>query len=209
MGCTLSHSFHRKNTSAVKKILNNPHEITLVSLYPEQNPNFYEINTLTIVSTTRQQQQQGTVPMMPPNEKGQESPSQMFLPANTEVHHAVTEHHTLDLNIADIISMEEFNEDENDVMILAARENSFALTAQLLLPSTGSLKSTNSGVAIAVKSIMNRGGSGRLSDYFLQGRSMFQSPVAKLSHPFEFSAQYSPKRLSGNFHRKSSFEMIH
>jgi len=223
----------------------SPREFSLISLYPERDPNFFEVNTFTATTAAAMTMKKN---MIQERIMQQELPSQLFLPACTSdedfpisieqkvYQNTITNNNNghmkdrriLDIDIQSVISTSDhIGEDgTDDEASLDSPEEviyeSFTLTTQLqqLLPSSGSLKSskgdTATGALNTVTKLMIRPGSGRVSELFLQGRSIFQSPVKKLSHPFEYPAQYSPKLMSSGttttttfLRHKNSFELIH
>lgn len=199
-----------KESAANSPAVLNPREVALTSLYPETDISFMEVNMLQRKSL-------------------RETPSQMFLPANSVPLNPISggrkninasqdlcDKEGLNLDILltganfDFVYDDEDNQNKRELNFFdrgfaqdEMRKESFNLSVplqQLLLPTVESRSNNNiSGL------IGSRPSSGKLSDFFMQGRSIFQSPMKKLSHPFEFPAQYSPKVIRTL--RSMSFEV--
>ncbi len=200
-----------KESAANTPAVLNPREVALISLYPEKDMSFMEVN------------------MLQKRPQLHETPSQMFLPAsvplnpvssvikNINASQDLCDKEGLDLEILltgtsiDNYDDEEDNQNKRELNFFdrvfsqdEMKKESFHLSVplqQLLLPTECSRSNNSSGLMIG------RPSSGKLSEFFMQGRSIFQSPMKKLSHPFEFSGQYSPKVIRTL--RSLSFEVIH
>lgn len=197
MGCEMSKALNHNDIKAPVAL--NPREVTMITLYPENDGYFFEVNALAKASNAA--------------DRFEESPSRLFLPDSTEstpkkTVQISTDPDSLNIDIPDISSNDDFNEEDEECMSIASKKDQFISVQQHLLPPCSPLKSTNSGVMMnAVVNLVVRPNSGRFSENFLQGRSIFQSPLRKLSHPFDFAAQYSPK-VTGNFQSKYTFESL-
>lgn len=202
MGCEMSKAL--KQNASKTPAVSNPRELTIISVYPEkEGGHFLEVNTLTRSARV--------------HDLAGESPSQLFLPTSNELTKTTTDSNhvaSLNIDIPDVSVNDDYTDEDEDCSHKSVKMELFSAQQQQLLPPCSPLKSLksskSSGMLNAVVNMVVRPSSGRFPDYLLQGRSIFQSPVRKLAHPFEFPQQ-SPKKpkMMNKFQSKNSFEVLH